>query len=101
MSLTQKTNELREAAEALAIAYTEEMLQEPIDGVDCPPELQIPLGFLITNAVEEGALPALMASDIVKGNQSTAAPIYGWNRATLRKRLIRIGMFEQKVKEVA
>ena len=96
MSLTQKTNELRKAAEALAVAYTDEMLQEPLDGLGCPPELQTPLGRLIVNTVEEGALPALMSSDIVEGNQTVAAPIYGWYRATVRKRLIRIGMVEQK-----
>ncbi len=96
MSLNLLRENLQQAAYEYVQAHTQEMLQEPLDGVDCPAELKQPLDQLLKDSLYDGALDALMSAQLIRGNQSQAAKVLGINRATLRGRLFRSGLLLQR-----
>lgn len=98
MSLNLLREKLQQAAYEYVQAHTQEMLQEPLDGVGCPPELKLPLDQLLKDSLYEGALEALMSAQVVRGNQSKAANLLGIDRATLRTRLLHAGLLVQRRK---
>lgn len=97
-NLTILKEKLKAAAYDYAEAYALELDQEPVSGVQPSPELSDGLDLSIKDAVNDGALDALMSARSVRGNQSAAAIILKINRATLRTRLFRSGLLLQRRK---
>lgn len=92
MSLNERLKQFKEAAQALAVEYTAELDQTHIEFAGHHPLIETPLDELMTDAMRSAALVELM--DYVRGNQSSAANLLGVNRATIRIRLKRYGLFE-------
>lgn len=92
MSIKLYQDKLQAAAEALAEAYTEELETYPMDAVPASPSMDVPLEQMLRDAMYAGALPAVISA--MRGNQSKSAELLGINRSTLRKRLKRMGFFD-------
>lgn len=86
-SLETLASNLQAAAYALAEKYAVDYEQLTLTGVSDKDALAIPLNTLIKQLINQGSIEAVMNSSVIRGNQSKAAKLLGFNRATLRRRL--------------